>query len=182
MIESRRLSLAAFTVLGTALAVTGCSTSTTSPAAPASEAAPSVAPSDAATTTLPTPPSGAEELSNKTTGDVQYARYQISGSSAQTVVDDYSSQAKSDGYTVTNSGSGGGGWGGWGGSGAGMTASKSGSYLDVQAGGESGGPTYFEVCVGPDESAVDQCDQNSQDDQQNQNQNQNQNDSNSKAS
>lgn len=179
MIESRRLSIAAFTVLGTALAVTGCSSSTTSPAAPASEAAPSAAPSDTATA-LPTPPSGAEELSNKTTGDVQYARYQISGSSAQAVVDDYSSQAKSDGYTVTNSGSGGGGWGGWGGSGAGMSASKTGSYLDVQAGGESGGPTYFEVCMGPDESAVDQCDQNSQDDQQNQNQNQN--DSNSKAS
>jgi hypothetical protein len=43
-----------------------------------------------------------------------------------------------------------------------MDASKDGSFASVQAGGSDSGPTYFEVCLGTDESVVDNCEQQSQ--------------------
>jgi hypothetical protein len=63
----------------------------------------------------------------------------------------------SQGFTITNSGGGGGGWGKWGGANAGLSANKNGTYIDVQAGGQTGQPVYFEVCEGTNKSAVDQC-------------------------
>lgn len=171
MTEIRRLSLLALGVAGTALVAAGCSSSSTTPAPAASSAVPESGTTTATSGSLPAAPSGAKELSAKSEGGVEYARYQISGTSPEQVISDYSDEAKASGYTVTDTGSGGGGWGGWGGAGAGMEGSMSGSYLNVQAGGESGGPTYFEVCMGADQSAVDQCEQQSQNEQQNQNQN-----------
>ncbi len=169
MTEIRRLSAMALGVAGTALVAAGCSSSSTAPAPAASSAVPQPSTTTATSGSLPAAPSGAKELSAKSEGGVEYARYQISGSTPEEVVSGYSDEAKASGYTVTDTGSGGGGWGGWGGAGAGMEGSKSGSYLNVQAGGQSGGPTYFEVCMGADQSAVDQCEQHSQNDQQNQN-------------
>jgi hypothetical protein len=106
-------------------------------------------------------------------GGMQYSRFKISGTSAQDVVGGYEAQFKELGYTITNAGGSGGGWGQWGGQGYGMDASKDGSFASVQAGGSDGGPTYFEVCIGTDESVVDNCGEQSQNDE---------NDSNSKGS
>lgn len=164
----QRLSIVTVTAAGTALLMAGCSSSSTSPATPAPE---SPAASGTSSGTMPAAPSGATELSSSSTGGVEYARYEISGVTPQTLIDDYTTSAKAAGYTVTDTGGGGGGWGGWGGANAGLEGTMTGSYLNVQAGGQSSGPTYFEVCVGADQSAVDQCEQNSQNDQQNQDSN-----------
>ena len=85
---------------------------------------------------------------------------------------------------MSNQGGGGGGWGKWGGSGSGLTGQNGGSYVSVQAGGQTGAPVYFEVCVGPSSQSVQDCENVSDgpDQNQNDNQNQNQNDSNSGAS
>lgn len=174
----RRLSYITVTAAGTALLVAGCSSSSTAPAVSPTTEAPATG---AASGSMPAAPSGAKELNSSSTGGVEYARYEISGTTPQQVIDDYNTTAAAAGYAVTDTGGGGGGWGGWGGANAGLEGTMTGSYLNVQAGGQTSGPTYFEVCVGADQSAVDQCDQNSQNDQQNQKQNQNQ-DSNSSRS
>lgn len=137
-----------------------------SPATPTGPTAPATSPAGGSPGTLPAPPSGAKELANRPSGSVTYARYSISGMTPAQVISTYKTEAQSAGYSVTDTGGGGGGWGGYGGANAGLKASKSGSYLDVQAGGQSSGPTYFEVCLGVDEAAVDQCDQNSNSDSQ----------------
>ncbi len=182
---------AAFAVTASGLALTGCSSgSSTDTATPTAEvtvtetAAASPAESAAATpaeTTaetqaaagLPAAPAGAKEVDEENESGMQYARYKVEGTSAKAIVDDYESELKSSGYTIENSGGSGGGWGKWGGSGYGMDAEKDGTYVSVQAGGSSGGPTYYEVCVGSDKSVVDQCSNESSDDE---------NDSNSKGS
>ncbi|MCH9817217.1 MAG: hypothetical protein K0U64_12355 [Actinomycetia bacterium] len=112
---------------------------------------------------IPKPPSGAKELQERTEDGVHYARYSTTKMTPKEVGDAYASEVKADGYTITNQGGGGGGWGGYGGSEYGVTAEKSGSHFSEQAGGESGGTTYFEVCVGADKSAVDKCDERSKD-------------------
>lgn len=160
---SRRILQLTVGVAGSALLVTGCSSSSTAPAAP-----PATEGSTTQSGAVPAAPSGATELSSSDTGGIAYARYSISGTSPSAVIADYTSEAKAAGYTVTDSGGGGGGWGGWGGAESGMEATGTGTYLNVQAGGQSGGTTYFEVCSGADQSAVDQCEQNSMNDQQNQ--------------
>lgn len=184
MSESRWLLRAAFAVTASTTVLAGCSSnsSTPEPAVTVTEtAAASPAPASPAATTeattsaakAPTAPSGATVKESKEEGGMQYTRYSITGTSAEDVVNDYESQFKEMGYTITNAGGSGGGWGQWGGSGYGMDASSDGSFASVQAGGSDNGPTYFEVCLGPDKSVVDQCGQQSQDDQ---------NDSNSKGS
>ena len=136
-------------------------TVTATPSAPSAAAAAatvSVAPeaTSAPVTGMPAAPSGAQLLQTSNTNGVQYARYSTSEQPPQ-VVSYYSSAWQAEGYTMTNSGGGGGGWGKYGGADAGATGSKSGSYVDVQSGGSTSGPTYFEVCMGANESAVDQC-------------------------
>jgi len=96
-------------------------------------------------------------------GGTTYARYSNGSETPKSVVSTYESEVKKDGYKVTQSGGSGGGWGGYGGSDYGMTAEKSGSYFEVQAGGESGKTTYFEVCLGTDKSAVEHCEDESND-------------------
>ena len=171
-----RTSKAYFAVpaIGLSLMLAGCSSSSSSgdatPAASATQAK-SAAPTEAAPVKAPAPPSGSKELDSSSSGGATYARYSTSESPAA-VETHYVSALKADGYTITNSGGGGGGWGKWGGGGAGVTADKSGAWIDVQAGGESGSTTYFEVCTGPSESALEHCD----------NQSNNAQDSNSKGS
>lgn len=127
-------------------------------AAPSSAAAkPSVEPSaTAASVSLPAAPAGASVLQTSNNNGVQYARYSTSEQPAQ-VVSYYSGQWQNEGYAITNTGGGGGGWGKYGGSDAGATGSKSGSFVAVQAGGSTQGPTYFEVCQGANQQAVDEC-------------------------
>ena len=104
-----------------------------------------------------TAPSGAQQLESDEKNGAQYTRYSITGTAASAVTGDYQSQLESQGYSITNSGGSGGGWGKWGGSEAGVSGNNGTTYVDVQAGGQSGGPTYFEVCVGPSNSSVQDC-------------------------
>lgn len=170
-------AIAAATSLGAvALAVTGCggsSSSTvtvtatsppaeTSAAAPAETSAAAAAPSVAATATqaavsFPAPPSGSTTLQTSNSNGVEYARYSNASEQPAAIVSFYSGQWQNEGYTMTNTGGGGGGYGKYGGADAGAEGSKSGSYVNVQAGGSTSGPTYFEVCMGPNESAVNEC-------------------------
>lgn len=166
----KRTTVIALGMTGLATVAAGCSSSTPAPStSAATEAAPSApATTDAAPapTGVPAAPSGAKELSSSQEETAIYTRYEITGMTPQQVVQSYEQSATNAGYTVTNSGGSGGGWGGYGGAGAGMVAEKSGSYLDVQAGGETSGPTYFEVCVGTDEGAVEHCNASSKQDSQ----------------
>lgn len=171
----RNLTIAAG-LSGVALLAAGCSSSTPTATetvtATATESAPAPAPTPTATktesgsgsATLPQPPAGSTKLGGSTKGDAEYARYKNSQESPQNVVNSYKKEAQNSGYTVKNSGGSGGGWGGYGGSNYGLTAEKSGSYLEVQAGGENSGPTYFEVCVGPESSARGHCENSSKQD------------------
>lgn len=153
-----------------ALALTACSSSSSSSTESASPAT-STAASPAATNTggtnagasgsLPTPPAGSTELANTNNNGVTYARYSNAGETPQQVVSFYESAWQSQGYSMSNSGGGGGGYGQYGGSNYGASGSKSGSYVNVQAGGQSSGPTYFEVCIGANQSAVDECENQS---------------------
>ncbi|MDQ1246694.1 MAG: hypothetical protein QG597_1062 [Actinomycetota bacterium] len=169
---------AATTIGAVALAVTGCggsSSSTvtvtatapaaeTSAAAPASTAssAPKATASVAATATedavsFPAPPAGSTTLQTSNDNGVEYARYSNASEQPAAVVSYYSGKWQAEGYTMTNTGGGGGGYGKYGGADAGAEGSKSGSYVNVQSGGSTSGPTYFEVCMGSNQSAVNEC-------------------------
>lgn len=172
-------------ITGVALVATGCSSSSTStatsatPTTPATEAptvAPSVTETAAPTPTkkpestsssasVPAAPAGAKLLGDASRGGNEYARYKISMPPKQ-VVNKYKKQAKKDGYSIKSAGGSGGGWGGYGGSDYGMTAEKGSGYLEVQAGGESGAPTYYEVCLSSNGSreGLGHCDKQSQQD------------------
>lgn len=173
-----RSALIAVSITGVALAATGCSSSS-SPSSDSSSAAPTEAPTTAPTATptaaptdmptkkptdgggssksaIPAAPAGAKLLGESSRAGNEYARYKIE-MSPKKVVNKYKRQAQNQGYTIKSSGGSGGGWGGYGGSNYGMKAEKSGSYRDVQAGGESGAPTYYEVCVGADSAALSHC-------------------------
>jgi hypothetical protein len=173
-----RRSLTMAAAAGAALILAACSSSGTTttassappitPASPA-QATPSVSPPTATPTTkpastgpkLPKPPAGSKERSKHQISSGTYARYSNATLSAPRVVKKYKKKATKAGYTIKSSGAHGGGWGGYGGSEAGMTAVKSGAYMGVQAGGSRQGATYFEVCVGADKGAVDECDHRS---------------------
>lgn len=169
------LSSSAVAAIGLSALVAGCSSdddkasesttstsegSTTSSTASASSTT-AATPTTAASGSLPAPPSGASELQSSSANGVAYARYQISGTTAEQVVSGYHGELQSAGYTVTDTGGGGGGWGKWGGAGAGLTAEGDGGYVAVQAGGQSSGPVYFEVCQGASSSAVQECENQS---------------------
>ncbi|MBU6362935.1 MAG: hypothetical protein KGQ95_01815 [Acidobacteria bacterium] len=173
----RQIAAGSLIALST-IALAGCfgddssTPATTTEAAPATttEAAPPATTTEAAppaTTTAAaapssggpnlTAPSGAQQLESDSKSGAQYTRYSISGTAASAVTSDYQSQLESQGYNITNSGGSGGGWGKWGGSEAGVSGNNGSTWVDVQAGGQSGGPTYFEVCVGPSNTSVQDC-------------------------
>jgi hypothetical protein len=162
------LMAAAATVGIAGLAAAGCSSSdkangssvasTVSSTTPTTaKPATNVAPTTAAGPTAPGAPAGAQQLQTAATNGATYWRYSIAGASPAQVVGDYRSELQSAGYTVTDQGGGGGGWGKWGGAGAGLTGQHGGTFISVQAGGQTGAPTYFEVCVGPNSTSVQDC-------------------------
>jgi len=175
-LRHRSIALAAsgLGIIGLVAGCSGSEESTTSTAEPTSTAGPST--TEATTTTaaggassgstagsLPTPPSGSIEVQTSNANGIVYQRYSnSSGATPQQIVADYQAALQSEGYTVTDTGGGGGGWGKWGGSGAGLNASRSGSYVAVQAGGQTGQPVYFEVCQGSNEQATEECENQSQ--------------------
>jgi len=167
-----------------ALALSGCGGTTTAEKATATEtvsasATASAAPSPTAASPAPTtagsglaqPPAGATQLESASDNGVQMTRYSVNGQQPQQVVDHYTGIWQGEGYTVTSSGGGGGGYGQYGGSGAGATGSKSGSFVAVNAGGQTGQATYFSVCQGSDEQAVRQCSDNANNNEDNNNNN-----------
>jgi hypothetical protein len=135
-------------------------TETVAPPASSATTAATAAPATTAPAGLPQPPAGATQQETRTDNGVQFARYSVDGQQPQQVVDYYTGIWQGEGYTITSSGGGGGGYGQYGGSGAGATGSKSGSFVAVNAGGQSGASTYFSVCAGADEQAVRQCNEN----------------------
>lgn len=143
----------AATVTETEAAPTTTAAPATTAAAPTTTAAQAPAPATASVT----PPAGATQLQAAERSGAQYTRYSISGTTPSAVVGDYESQLSGQGFTVTNSGGGGGGWGKWGGASAGLSANNGSEYIDVQAGGQSGSTTYFEVCIGPSSNSVNAC-------------------------
>lgn len=161
--KPRKTALTAATGLGLVGVLAACSSGSTSTSGSSTSASSTATTSKATSTTkgattLPTAPSGSVELQHGVANGVTYQRWSnASGATPQQIVSDYQTALTAAGFTIVNSGGGGGGWGKWGGANAGLTATKSGSYVAVQAGGQSGQKTYFEVCEGTNESAVQQC-------------------------
>ena len=146
----------------TVTVTTTASSSASSPAATTPAASTPAATSGNGGQTLPAPPTGAKELQSEKEFGGLYSRYEITGKTPAQIEAEYKAGLEKDGYKITSSGGGGGGWGKWGGAGAGLTGDKTGSYVSVQAGGQKSGPTYFEVCVGPDKSIEQACENVSQ--------------------
>lgn len=151
-------SLAAATGCGGgATTVVEMETQPTSTAAPTTQAPPAQTSTPGGSTASSVqPPSGSNEVQKRGRKGVSYARYSTAETPSQ-VVDYYRGELSNEGWTVRHEGKGGGGWGRWGGSEAGLWAVKGDDYAAVQAGGESGHTTYFEVCVGPNRSITDDC-------------------------
>lgn len=93
------------------------------------------------------PPAGSQKLGMNTGDGVIYQHYATSSSPAA-VVSHYKQQLTGAGWKIVQSGGSGGGWGPYGGSESGLTAKRrEDEYVSVQAGGQSGHKSYFEVCA-----------------------------------
>ncbi len=147
-------------------ATTQAAPATTAPAPATTAAAPATTQASSGTTL--TPPSGASQLQQAQRNGAEYSRFSISGTAPADVVADYKTQLTAAGFSITSDGGGGGGWGQYGGSDAGLSANNGSEWVSVQAGGQSGSTTYFEVCVGPSSTSVSDCDDASNDGDQNQ--------------
>lgn len=173
-IGTGRIAVAAALAAGIPLVAIGCGDSTpAAPATPATTTEVTTVAAPAATTTaaapattaaapatssaLPAPPAGSKQLAQRSKNGATYYHYSISGQTPQQIVDGYQSELQSSGFTVQSTGGGGGGWGGYGGSGAGISSDNGTEWIDVEAGGQNSGPTYWEVCVGPSAQSVNDC-------------------------
>ena len=92
------------------------------------------------------PPSGAKLLDERSRGDVVYRRYS-SGETPREVEALYGEEVEAAGWSLVESGGSGGGWGPYGGADYGLTAKREDEYFDLQAGGEEGSTSYFEICA-----------------------------------
>jgi hypothetical protein len=163
-ITKGRIALAAALAAGIPLVAAGCGDSTqatttevlTETTAPA-PAASTAAATPAATSALPAAPAAAKQLASRQKNGATYYHYSISGQTPQQIVNFYQSELQSSGFTVKSTGGGGGGWGAYGGSEAGISGDNNSEWIDVEAGGEKSGPTYWEVCVGPSNQSVNDC-------------------------
>ena len=163
-ITTGRIALAAALAAGIPLVAAGCGDSTqatttevlTETTAPA-PAASTAAATPAATSALPAAPAAAKQLASRQKNGATYYHYSISGQTPQQIVNFYQSELQSSGFTVKSTGGGGGGWGAYGGSEAGISGDNTSEWIDVEAGGEKSGPTYWEVCVGPSNQSVNDC-------------------------
>ncbi len=144
---------------GVVLVLAGCSSSSdtssasASPTAAATSAAPAPAPAG-----VPAPPAGSTLVSGPkaVANGASYTQYKTSAAPTA-VIGSYNTALKSEGFTITNSGSGGGSWGQYGGSGAQVSGNNGSLFVAVNAGGSKQGATYFEVCSGPSAAAVNSC-------------------------
>ncbi len=109
---------------GVVLVLAGCSSSSdtssasASPTAAATSAAPAPAPAG-----VPAPPAGSTLVSGPkaVANGASYTQYKTSAAPTA-VIGSYNTALKSEGFTITNSGSGGGSWGQYGGSGRKLAA------------------------------------------------------------
>lgn len=92
------------------------------------------------------PPPGSKKLDSRSGNGVEYEHYSSSESPSQ-VQASYKQELTSDHWSIVNTGGSGGGWGPYGGSNYGLTAKRENDYIDVQAGGQKGAKSYFEVCA-----------------------------------
>lgn len=153
-----------------ALALSGCSTSSTtvekttvtetvtssassSASSTTSTSGPSAPPAGAA---LPQPPAGATQIRSSDDDGMVHARYSVEGQTPKQVADYYTGIWSGEGYTIDDTSSGG-DPGKYGGSGASAKGSKSGTFVAVDAGAGNGEPTYFDVCQGTNEELVMHC-------------------------
>ena len=139
----------AFVGLGAVAVAAGCSKKESTPA-PTSAAPTSAAPTTAAPAPagVPAPPAGSTPLG----GD----NYKTSQTPVQ-VKNYYVSALQGSGYTILKNTQGGGGGGGYGGSGAGTIGQNGSMFVGMGAGGEAGHTTYFSVCSGTSQAAVNGC-------------------------
>ncbi len=145
---------------GAALVLAGCSSSSDSaPSSSPTATGPTSTSTGGGSSALPPPPAGSQQLSTSPDGAATYAQYK-STQAPKAVTTAYQASLTAAGYTVTSSGSGGGGWGQYGGSDSGLSANNGSNYVAVNAGGEKGGPTYFEVCSAATPASVKSCQQN----------------------
>jgi hypothetical protein len=105
------------------------------------------------------PPPGSKKLNSRAGDGVVYVRYSTNVSPAN-VISSYNHQLTGAGWSIVNRGGSGGGWGPYGGSSSGLTAKKNeDDYVDVQAGGQKGQKSYFEVCATTGKGTRSNCDQ-----------------------
>lgn len=100
-------------------------------------------------------PTPSTQLDEKSSGKLVYERYETSLEPKQ-VEATYEEELTGAGWSIESSGGSSGGWGPYGGSDYGLTAKREDEYFDLQAGGEKGGTSYFEVCAG--EGTREECD------------------------
>lgn len=111
------------------------------------------------------PPAGSKKLDSRSSGGVVYEHYSTSKSPSQ-VQSTYKQELTHADWSIVNTGGSGGGWGPYGGSNYGLTAKKSDDYIDLQAGGQQGQTTYFELCATTGNGSRDDCNRLSNQDQQ----------------
>jgi hypothetical protein len=105
------------------------------------------------------PPPGSKKLNSRAGDGVVYVRYSTNVSPAN-VISSYNHQLTGAGWSIVNRGGSGGGWGPYGGSSSGLTAKKDETdFVDVQAGGQKGQKSYFEVCATSGKGTRSSCDQ-----------------------
>ena len=82
----------------------------------------------------------------------------MSDASPSDVVNPYQAALENAGWTIVSSGGGGDPFGLFGG-GAGLTATNGPRYLKLNAGGQTGGPTFIDGCIWPTQPNDNDCDQ-----------------------
>ena len=156
----KKLLIATALGSGVVLVAAGCSSnsSSTSSASPTPTTPAVTTPPPAPSGAIPAPPAGSTvtQASKAVSGGGTYAQYKTSATPTA-VTSYYDTALKASSFTITNNGSGGGGWGQYGGSDAQISGNDGKTFVAVNAGDSKGGPTYFEVCSGPSQAAVEAC-------------------------
>ncbi len=152
-IRRNKMATLAVVGVGAVLAVGACSSKpATAPTNPPTVVPPTVVPAPAPAGAVPAPPTGSTAVSGGGTN----TNYKNTMAPAA-VKNYYVTALQASGYTIITNTQNGGGGGGYGGSGAGVIASQGATFVGVGAGGETGQTTYFSVCSGPTQAAVQGC-------------------------
>ena len=150
-----KIGVCAVAGVGAVFALGACSKSNSDSTPTATATATAMpAPAPAPAGAVPAPPPGSTALGSGKAGGTNYKNASMTPPAVKNY---YVNALQTTGYTIVKNTQGGGGGGGYGGAGAGVIASKDGTFVGVGAGGESGHPTYFSVCSGASQAAVNGC-------------------------